>query len=58
MASPKVLELSRPIITSSHDNSPNGLYARTLAKITVRHHFAYPELAGCVISQFKTTTKH
>jgi AraC-like DNA-binding protein len=35
-ALPEVAQLSRPVITSSHDNAPNGLYARTLAKITSR----------------------
>jgi AraC-like DNA-binding protein len=33
-ALPASPQLSRPIITSSHDNGPSGLYARTLAKIT------------------------
>ena len=32
----EVPQLCRPIITSSHDNGPSGLYARTLAKITGR----------------------
>ena len=35
-ALPEVPQLSRPIITSSHDNGPNDLYARTLARITGR----------------------
>ena len=35
-ALPEVSQLSRPIITSFHDNGPNGLYARTLARLTGR----------------------
>ena len=31
-ALPEVPRLGRPIITSSHDNDPDGLYTRTLAK--------------------------
>jgi hypothetical protein len=33
-ALPDVPRLRSPMITSSHDNGPTGLYARTLAKIT------------------------
>jgi len=35
-ALPGAPQLSRPVIASSHDNGPNGLYARTLARITGR----------------------
>ena len=33
-ALPEMPQLTRPIITSSHDSGPNGLYGRTLARIT------------------------
>jgi AraC-like DNA-binding protein len=36
VALPEVPQLSRPVITSAHDNGNNGLYARALAKITDR----------------------
>jgi hypothetical protein len=33
---PEVPQLGSPIITSSHANAPNGLYARTLIKVVGR----------------------